>query len=514
MSHRRTESSSSATHLSPYDYSGVGMGFGLYRPRRPSYTIATQVQRQRSESYRYAVAKSTADVEDPADFIEGIIQRKNRKDSYIRATRPNERPDVEMRDIKEHMKKVEEESVKTDPPTCPTSPIILINDQGPSEIEISADVYRNHEAGLPTKSNSETRNGKVSSRRASIPNALSNNHLKELKEVVEKKRYSPKHGQDLENHTLPNNFMKGKSEPNQNEEETYDDAVFTCQNEMPDVTTPSSGDTRSFPSPFRSIRIRKNFVLLCVSFILVFNAFRAIQNLQSSLNSTGYLGIISMASIHGTMCLTCLWAPVLINSVTAKWTLVIGVWTHILWIAGNFYPRFYTLIPLGIIAGIGKGIIWTAESSYLVKLSYDYSRVTKEGFEREMFRFHGIFIACFQTTHIFGNLISSLVLHGARNELENPLEESNTDYVVSDKNATYVIYEDYSDVESRKSCGVLFQNKTVFSDLYSDKSKEVPSYLWKMMCAYLGLALVAFIIVMVCLDSIGAKFNPEKTGHE
>jgi hypothetical protein len=42
--------------------SGLGQGFGLFRPRRPSYTYATQTElaylgqygRQRTESYRYA----------------------------------------------------------------------------------------------------------------------------------------------------------------------------------------------------------------------------------------------------------------------------------------------------------------------------------------------------------------------------------------------------------------------------------------------------------------------------
>ena len=459
MSHRRTESSSSASHLSPFDYSGVGMGFGLYRPRRPSYTFATQVQRQRSESYRYAVRKSTSDLEEPADFIEGIIQRKNRKESYIRATRPGEKPDVELRELKEHMRRVEEETeaeVAHYPVSCPTSPIILIND----ERAVDMYPYNNHTAddnSSPINA-SETRNGQTKN---SIPKAFSENHIKELKEVVEKKRFSPKIAHVCDNHSTPTDSYL--SNDCKTVEDPYDDSVFVSTNDGREVTTPSSVETPSFPSPFRRIRLRKNFILLCASFILVFSAFRAVQNLQSSLNSEGYLGILSLVAVHGTMVVTCLWAPVFINTLTAKWTLVIGVFSYILWIAANFYPRFYTLIPLGIFAGIGKGILWTAESSYMVKLAYDYSRVTKEGFEREMFRFHGIFLACFQTTHIFGNLFSSLVLQNSR-ELEtlatlNAHTGSQSPFEYDD-NMTVMYGDDPGG--TIRSCGVLFPNKAKY----------------------------------------------------
>ncbi|KAL4219873.1 hypothetical protein ACF0H5_020284 [Mactra antiquata] len=404
-------------HLSPWDLSGVGMGFGLYRPRRPSYTFATQTQqRQRSESYRYAVRKGTSESDEPVDFIEGIIQRKNRKESYIRATRHDDPSDVELSDVKAAMKALDEDleaasgSVDTPQRSVPTSPVIFINGEGASE-------YKSSEA--LNHSNHEEQYGKLNgTQRHSLPNTVNDNHIKELKEVVSRKRYSPNHespGRGLNQNS--NRIRKtGMALPIKDTEE---DSVFTSElhDADYDVTTPTSGETPPITG-FRRIRFKKNLVLLCVSFILIFNAFRAIQNLQSTLNSDRYLGIISMATVHGTMCLTCLWAPVIINQLTAKWTLVFGMSTYILWIAVNFYPRFYTLIPFGILAGVGKGILWTAESSYILKLSFDYSRVTNEGLEKEMFRFHGIFLACFQTTHIWGNLMSSLVLHSAKSGRE------------------------------------------------------------------------------------------------
>lgn len=432
-------------HLSPWDLSGVGMGFGLYRPRRPSYTFATQAQRQRSESYRYAVRKSTSDSDEPADFIEGIIQRKNRKESYIRATRYEDRADVELNEVREAMRALDEDLAEAaepqgaaaeSPNKCPvpSSPVILINDtRHPDSNSFNHANHNEHYEKL---------NGTSRQDRMSLPNALSENHIKELKEVVSLKRYSPNHEPTP---SLANRQRKaGMSLPvNDKHEEYNEDSVFTSDfsEGARDVTTPTSTDSTPFRG-FKKIRFKKNLVLLCVSFILIFNAFRAIQNLQSSINSDGYLGIISLACIHGTMCISCLWAPLVINKFTAKWTLVFGMSTYILWIAANFYPRFYTLIPFGILAGIGKGILWTAESSYILKLSFDYSRVTKEGLDKEMFRFHGIFLACFQTTHIWGNLISSLVLHSE---------------VTMHKNASITGGDmGMESQRSGESCGVLF----------------------------------------------------------
>lgn len=452
-------------HLSPWDLSGVGMGFGLYRPRRPSYTFATQAQRQRSESYRYAVRKGTSDTEEPADFIEGIIQRKNRKESYIRATRHEDQMDVEMSEVREAMRALDEDleepeiaTARVRLPPVPASPIILINDQGPSNTNnINHANHMEHYEKL-NGTNTENRLSMPNMTQSILPNmpsALSENHILELKEVVALKRYSPNHEYTSSNFDETSNRIRktGVTLPvNDISDDVNEDSVFTSEfsNEAQGATTPSSGDMPPLTG-LKRIRFKKNLVLLCVSFIFIFNAFRAIQNLQSSLNSDGYLGIISMSCIHGTMCVTCLWAPVVINQFTAKWTLVCGMSTYILWIAANFYPRFYTLIPFGILVGVGKGILWTAESSYILKLSFDYSRVTKEGLDKEMFRFHGIFLACFQTTHIWGNLISSLVLHSAKNSHEaGHMMYMNMTHIGGDMNGGGAL------TMPGGSCGVLF----------------------------------------------------------
>ena len=434
-------------HLSPWDMSGLGMGFGLYRPRRPSYTYATQTQRQRSESYRYAVRKSASDLEEePADFIEGVIQRKNRKESYVLATRSevapdsdsekvDKGPDRELPDIEES---VETTSNVVNKPTDSWHHAVnsIANATNVNELDVPGQVVNNI-------------------------NCDTDNHIQELKAAVSKRRSpnrSPYHGipSVVNNQRTPNrernkSFTLALKEPDFTDDATEDSVFVTGPDKLDGckgTLTPGSENGKLPTFPITTFQFNKNLILLCTSFILLFSAFRAIQNLQSSLNNEDHLGIIAMSCVHGTMFLSCLWAPAIINAFTAKWTLSFGMFSFILWIGANFYPRFYTLIPFGIIAGMGQGILWTAESSYVLKLAFDSSRVTKDGLERSVFRFHGIFLACFQTTHIWGNLISSIVLSNARKtyELELSAAMSSDDMMLVEADMP----------QSTAHCGVLY----------------------------------------------------------
>ena len=49
--------------------------------------------------------------------------------------------------------------------------------------------------------------------------------------------------------------------------------------------------------------------------------------------------------------------------------------------------------------------------TYMQKLSTDYSQTNGEFSHYKMYKFNGAFLACFQTSHIWGNLASSLLLN-------------------------------------------------------------------------------------------------------
>ncbi|RUS86004.1 hypothetical protein EGW08_006216, partial [Elysia chlorotica] len=163
----------------------------------------------------------------------------------------------------------------------------------------------------------------------------------------------------------------------------------------------------------------KNLIVLCLGFIFVYSSFRAIQNLQSSVNGGQDLGVITMTVVHISMVFSSLLAPIIINVFTAKWAMCGGVMCFLAWFSAHVHPTFWTLVPTSVLVGLGQAVIWNAESSYVLKLAFDSAAASgnRDNLDHEMFRFHGIFLACFQSTHIWGNLISSLLLSWYKGQL-------------------------------------------------------------------------------------------------
>ena len=83
-----------------------------------------------------------------------------------------------------------------------------------------------------------------------------------------------------------------------------------------------------------------------------FTAYGSMANLQSSLNIDGGLGTASLSTIYVTLILSCLFVPpFMINHIGLKWTIVISQVCYLLFIAANMYPKWYILIPAGMVLG-------------------------------------------------------------------------------------------------------------------------------------------------------------------
>jgi hypothetical protein len=120
----------------------------------------------------------------------------------------------------------------------------------------------------------------------------------------------------------------------------------------------SGGQTTSIAA---SASATRRLVVVSLSFVLVFSSFRSVQSLESSLNSVGGLGVITMACAHLSMCLTCHVTPRLVQRLSSKWTLVLGVVLYMAWIAANMAPHPYTLLPTALGVGFGQSLVWSAQ---------------------------------------------------------------------------------------------------------------------------------------------------------
>lgn len=115
-------------------------------------------------------------------------------------------------------------------------------------------------------------------------------------------------------------------------------------------------------------RILKNIVTVSFAFMVQFTAFQVSSknykfhwnkvtqgyfqgtaNLQSSINAKDSLGTISLSAIYGALVVSCIFLPTLIiRKLTVKWALFFSMMCYAPYIAAQFYPRFYTLVPVSI----------------------------------------------------------------------------------------------------------------------------------------------------------------------
>ena len=78
------------------------------------------------------------------------------------------------------------------------------------------------------------------------------------------------------------------------------------------------------------------------------------------------LGTWANTAVYASLILSCCFMPsFLIKLLKVKWTLVVSILCYSSYIAAQFYPEFYTLIPTALILGLGAAPMWSAKCTYL-----------------------------------------------------------------------------------------------------------------------------------------------------
>ena len=141
-----------------------------------------------------------------------------------------------------------------------------------------------------------------------------------------------------------------------------------CISQFLPQPSPRALDTRE------KIHIYKNVLLISISFLLLFTAYESMSKLQSSINSVGALiaaryeycdgcvwlqvanlGTWSNSAVYASLILSSCFLPsLLIRRLGVKWSLVLSVLCYSFYIAAQFYPEFYTLVPTAVVLGMGR----------------------------------------------------------------------------------------------------------------------------------------------------------------
>ncbi|KAM5126406.1 protein unc-93 homolog A-like [Callospermophilus lateralis] len=157
-------------------------------------------------------------------------------------------------------------------------------------------------------------------------------------------------------------------------------------------------------------RSLRNVLVVSFGFLLLFTAYGGLQNLQSSLYSEDGMGVATLGTLYGAVLLSSMFLPpILIKRCGCKWTIVGSTCCYVAFSLGNFYASWFTLIPTSILLGLGAAPLWSAQCTYLTVLGNTHAQEVGELGEDVVNQYFGIFFLIFQSSGVWGNLISSLV---------------------------------------------------------------------------------------------------------
>ncbi|KAM3272651.1 hypothetical protein ACQJBY_042642 [Aegilops geniculata] len=154
--------------------------------------------------------------------------------------------------------------------------------------------------------------------------------------------------------------------------------------------------------------------LLSLAFFFVFLAYHAAQNLQSTVNTEGDLGTVSMGVLYTSFTLFAVAASPVVRWLGASRALVIGTSGYLLFILANLVPTWYTMVPASLYLGFTASIIWVGQGTYLTSAALSHARDNNLPDGPTLGSFNGEFWGVFASTQVIGNLISLALLRNGK----------------------------------------------------------------------------------------------------
>ncbi|KAK8553698.1 hypothetical protein V6N13_072639 [Hibiscus sabdariffa] len=180
------------------------------------------------------------------------------------------------------------------------------------------------------------------------------------------------------------------------------DSMDTRDEETPLVVDVSESETPK--NRTRDVHI------LSSAFLLIFLAYGAAQNLETTVNSEGNLGTVSLGILYVSFAFFSLFASLVVRLLGSKNAVVLGTTGYWLYIAANLKPTWYTMVPASLYMGFAASIIWVGEGTYLTSIARSHARDTKLHEGTVIGNFNGEFWAVFALHQFVGNMITLAVL--------------------------------------------------------------------------------------------------------
>ncbi|XP_029902481.1 protein unc-93 homolog A [Myripristis murdjan] len=230
----------------------------------------------------------------------------------------------------------------------------------------------------------------------------------------------------------------------------------------------------------------KNVLVVSIGFLSLFTAYGGLQSLQSSLNAEEGMGVASLSVIYASIIISSMFLPpIMIKNLGCKWTIVVSMACYVSYSFGNLYPGWYTLIPTSVILGLGGSPLWSAKCTYLtISGNIQAANEGKKGSDVINLYF-GIFFFILQSSAVWGNLMSSLIF-GQDTKIANITEEQ------------------------LQFCGVGACDVVING---TSSSRPDEKLVWTLVGCYIGVGVLAMIIVAVFLDNIDREQTSQFRGN-
>ncbi|KAJ8270713.1 hypothetical protein GJAV_G00118390 [Gymnothorax javanicus] len=230
----------------------------------------------------------------------------------------------------------------------------------------------------------------------------------------------------------------------------------------------------------------KNVLVVSFGFLLLFTAYGGLQSLQSSLNSAEGMGVASLSVIYGSIILSSMFLPpIIIKNLGCKWTIVCSMGCYVAYSFGNLYPGWGTLISTSVILGLGGSPLWSAKCAYLtISGNRQAEKINTKG-QDEINQYFGIFFLIFQSSAVWGNLMSSLIFQQDSNIADIPEEN--------------LVY-----------CGAGICTQNISGGEAPQPERKLVEIL---VGCYIGVGILAMILVAAFLDNIDRDRAREFRGN-
>lgn len=237
--------------------------------------------------------------------------------------------------------------------------------------------------------------------------------------------------------------------------------------------------------PMSKFQILKNVVAVSFGFLFLFTSFQSLTNLQSTLNKDEGIGTGGLSIVYGALVVSCMFVPsFVISHIGCKWTIAASMICYVLYMAANFHAVWGLIVPASIILGIGAAPLWSAKCTYLTRTAVWYAKLTDATEDDVINRFFGFFFMVFQTSQIWGNLISSEVFS----------QRADENFTVTADDLT--------------KCGANFDPNIKVNNTNLDRPDIVKVYT---VCGiYLVSAAIGFLIIVFCLQNVPVHNESDK----